>query len=230
MNLSASSSVSLSSASDSASSYIDTLLQDTYLFIMDIYHLPALVRDEALYHRGVALVEQMKECLQKNMASETFIQEVLQAQCALMDYVVLNTAEWDDNLAWLHAPLQSHYLHIMHAGENMKERTRQLLREPGPDRRLLVLHQRVYTLGLGRAEQHQHKREFDQLLATLNTLVPEGDRPLSAPLVVQRRSTMQGALRHSRLVHVVLALLVTAGLTIGLHSSLQHLLRSVLPG
>ncbi|WP_181039552.1 hypothetical protein [Cronobacter sakazakii] len=38
----------LSSASD-ASAYIDTLLQDTYLFVMDIHHQPALVRDEALY-------------------------------------------------------------------------------------------------------------------------------------------------------------------------------------
>ncbi len=197
---------------------------------MDIYHLPGLVRDEALYRRGVALVEQMKECLQQRAASEAFIQEVLQAQCALMDYVVLNTAEWDDNIAWLQTPLQSRYLHTMHAGMNMKERTRQLLREEGPDRRLLVLHQRAYTLGLGRAEQHQHKREFDQLLEALNARVPEGDGPLSAPLLVQRRGTVQGALRHSLLVHIVLALLVTAGLTIGLHSSLQHLLRSVLPG
>lgn len=230
MNLSASSSVSLFSASDSATVYIDTLLQDTYLFLMDIYHLPGLVRDEALYRRGVALVEQMRECLQQRAASEEFMQEVLQAQCALMDYVVLNTAEWDDNIAWLQTPLQSRYLHTMHAGMNMKERTRQLLREERPDRRLLVLHQRAYALGLGRAEQHQHKREFDQLLETLNTLVPEGDGHLSASLVVQRRATVQGALRHSRLVQIFLALLVTAGLTIGLHSSLQHLLRSVLPG
>lgn len=206
------------------------MLQDTYLFVMDIHHQPALVRDEAFYRRGVKLVEQVQETLKNTKASESFIQDVLLAQCALVDYVVLNTAEWDDNVAWLHAPLQSVYLLTMHAGESIRERTRQLLQEVAPDRRLLVLHQRVYTLGLGRAEVHEHKREFDQLLEFLNALVPEGDPLLSAPLIVECRPTVRGTLLHSRLAHITLALLVTLGLMAGLQSSLQHLLRSVLPG
>lgn len=231
MNLSAHSSHLLSSATgDDACIYIDTLLQDTYLFVMDIRHQPALVRDETFYRRGVKLVEQVQETLKNTKASEAFMQDVLLAQCALVDYVVLNTAEWDDNVAWLHAPLQSIYLLTMHAGENIRERTRQLLREIAPDRRLLVLHQRVYTLGLGRAEVHKHKQEFDQLLESLNALVPEGDPLLSAPLIVERRPTVRGTLLHSRFAHITLALLVTLGLIAGLQSSLQHLLRSVLPG
>lgn len=134
MDLSAHSSHLLPPATDdSASVYIDTLLQDTYLFVMDIRHQPALVRDEAFYHRGVKLVEQVQETLKNTKASEAFIQDVLLAQCALVDYVVLNTAEWDDNVVWLHAPLQSVYLLTMHAGENIRERTRQLLREVAPD-------------------------------------------------------------------------------------------------
>ncbi len=226
LNLSASSSISLSSASV----YIDTLLQDTYLFVMDIYHQPALVRDEALYRRGVTLVEQVQARLQDMKASAAFIQDVLQAQCALMDYIVLNTAEWDDNIAWLHSPLQSVYLHTLYAGKEMTERTRQLLHEVAPDMRLLVLHQRAYTLGLGHAEKREHRQERDRLLASLNALVPEEDQPLSAPLVVQQRSTVRGTLRHSHLAHVVLALLITIGLMVGLHASLQHLLTLALPG
>ncbi|WP_268107950.1 DotU family type IV/VI secretion system protein [Pseudescherichia vulneris] len=230
MNLSAGSSISLFSASDTAGVYIDTLLQDTYLFVMDIYHQPALVRDEALYRRGVTLVEQVQARLQDMKTSAAFIQDVLQAQCALMDYVVLNTAEWDDNIAWLHSPLQSVYLHTLYAGKNMTERTRQLLHEVAPDMRLLVLHQRAYTLGLGHAEKHEHLQERNHLLASLNALVPEGGLPLSTPLVVQQRSTVRGTLRHSRLAHVVLALLITVGLMVGLHASLQHLLTLALPG
>lgn len=230
MNLSARLSISSSTADDTASIYIDTLLQDTYLFVMDIYHQPALVRDEALYRRGVTLVEQVQARLQDMKASAAFIQDVLQAQCTLMDYIVLNTAEWDDNIAWLHSPLQSVYLHTLYAGKSMTERTRQLLHDVVPDMRLLVLHQRAYTLGLGHAEKDEHKRDRDQLLASLNALVPEGDRPLSAPLVVHHLSTVRATLRHSPLTHVVLALLITAGLMVGLHASLQHLLTLALPG
>lgn len=147
-----------------------------------------------------------------------------------MDYVVLNTAGWDDNIAWLHSPLQSVYLMTLYAGKDMTERTRRLLHEVVPDRRLLVLHQRAYTLGLGHAEKGEHKRERDRLLASLNALVPDGDQPLSAPLVVQHRPTVRGTLLHSRLAHIVLALLIAIGLMEGLHASLHHLLRSALPG
>ncbi len=55
MDLSASS--SHSAFSGSARVYIDTLLQDTYLFVMDIHHQPALVRDEGLYNRAVKLMK-----------------------------------------------------------------------------------------------------------------------------------------------------------------------------
>ena len=184
MNSTAGSSISLSTASV----YIDTLLQDTYLFVMDIYHQPALVRDEALYRRGVTLVEQVQARLPSMKESAAFIQDVLQAQCALMDYIVLNTAEWDDNIAWLDSPLQSVFLLTLYAGKEMTERTRLLLRDAAPDMRLLMLHQRVYTLGLRHAENREHLRERDQLLkrCAVSAIVLVYDREL--------RQAMQGDL------------------------------------
>lgn len=231
LDLSAQSSYLLPSAtSDNASAYIDALLQDTWLFVMDIYNQPERVRDEALYRRGVELVEKMQEQLNTMNESEAFRNDVLLAQCALIDHVVLNTASCDDNALWVYAPLQSVYLHTLYAGKNMNDRTRQLLREVSPDRRLLVLHQRAYALGLGRFETQQHQQAFNPVIESLNALVPKGARPLSASLIVERHPGVRGVLRYSRLVHITFALLLTAGLIAGLTSSLQHLLRSALPG
>lgn len=221
---------SIRSAADDPVLFIDNLLQDTWLFVMDIYHQPALVRDEAFYRRGVQLVEQAQERLQVMKASETFRQDVLLAQCVLVDHVVLGSASWDDNVEWLHAPLQSVWLHTMRAAGAMENRTRQLLREVSPDMRLLALHQRVYSLGFGRFETPEVKQQYDQMLDSLNALVPAGEQPLSAALVVERRPGVRGTLLHSRLLHIGLALLVTACLAAGLHVSLSHLLQAALPG
>lgn len=103
LDLSAQSSYLLpSAASDNASAYIDALLQDTWLFVMDIYNQPERVRDEALYRRGVELVEKMQEQLNTMNESEAFRNDVLLAQCALIDHVVLNTASCNDNALWVY--------------------------------------------------------------------------------------------------------------------------------
>lgn len=234
MDLSAGSPHSLSSAS-AASVYIDTLLQDTYLFVMDIHHQPALIRDEALYARAVKLVEAVQASLKAVKASEDFIDHILYAQCAMIDDVVLNSASSSDNSVWLHAPLQTVFVGQMRAGEVMPERTRALLREPVPDPRLLVLYQRLYGVGYSRAwiekyPEHARREKTDELAESLNALVPAGERPLSAALVVERRPTVRGRLRHSRLAHITLAFLLTAGLIAGLQSSLSHLLQTALTG
>ncbi|KMV36044.1 DotU family type IV/VI secretion system protein [Franconibacter pulveris] len=233
MDLSASS--SHSAFSGSASVYIDTLLQDTYLFVMDIHHQSVLVRDEALYNRAMTLVETVQDRLKAAKESDDFIHHVIYAQCAMIDDAVLNSASSEDNHVWLHGPLQSVFVHQLRAGEVMPERTRALLREVVPDPRLLVLYQRLYGMGysqrwMDKYPDHARREKTAELAESLNALVPAGDRPLSAPLVVERRPTVRGRLLHTRMAHITLALLVTAGLILGLQSSLQHLLRSVLPG
>lgn len=220
---------------DDASAFIDRLLQDTYLFVMDIHHQPVLVRDEALYKRAVTLVETVQETLKARKESDDFIDHVIYAQCAMLDDVVLNTAPSDDNHAWLRNPLQVRFVNQMLAGEVMPARTRELLRQPVPDPRLLVLYQRLYGMGYGwlwevRYRAHAARAKTAELAEALNALVPGGDRPLSASLLVARRPTVRTTLYHSRLARFTLAVLLTAGLMAGLQSSLRHLLQTVLPG
>lgn len=236
MNFSASSSYSLTSASaDSASIYIDTLLQDTYLFVMDIHHQPVLVRDEALYNRAMKLVETVQETLNARKESDGFIHHVIYAQCAMMDDVVLNSASSEDNYVWLRSPLQALFIKQMRAGHVMPERTRALLREAAPDPRLLVLYQRLYGMGYSLrwmeiSPDYARQENTAELTESLNALVPAGDRPLSAPLVVERRPTVRGTLYYSRMAHITLALLFTAGLIAGLQHALHLLLQTALTG
>ena len=71
--------------------------------------------------------------------------------------------------------------------------------------------------GIGR--KFQKPTVFEALTVAENLeLAQKGDK------------TVRGTLRHSRLTHVVLALLITIGLMVGLHASLQHLLTLALPG
>lgn len=57
--------------------FIDGLLQDTCLFVMEIHHQSARVRDKALYNRAVKLVEVVQVRLRAHQASDDFTDHVL---------------------------------------------------------------------------------------------------------------------------------------------------------
>jgi type VI secretion system secreted protein VgrG len=71
---------------------IDTLLTDTFLFVMEVNHDKQLVRDDTFYRRGCALVEEVKSRLDNMKESDDFIHHVQYAQCGLLDHSVMNTA------------------------------------------------------------------------------------------------------------------------------------------
>ena len=214
--------------------YIDGLLQDTFLFVLDISNRPSQVRDEALFQRAWALVEAVQDTLKAQKESDEFINHILYAQCGLIDDVVLNTAPTSENHIWLHkhSPLQTWFVHEFRAGEALYERPRELLRRPAPDPRLLVLYQRIFAMGFGRFSAPVIRKDElrNQVMASLNALVPAGELPFSAPLVVEYRPGARRTLMRSRLFHLFVALLVTAGLWAGLQTSLHHLLQLALPG
>lgn len=212
--------------------YIDSLLQDTWLFVMGIYSNPTQIHDEALYQRAYRQVETVRDTLKARKESDEFINHVLYAQCGLLDVTVLTTAPRDDNLVWQGTPLQVVFVEELRAGEVLYERAQALLRQLSPDPRLLVLYQRVFGLGFGSGwgDRLERRDLREPLMESLNALVPAGELPLSAPLVVERRPTVRGTLLHSRLAHVVLALLVTGTLVTGLPMSLHHVLQMALPG
>jgi len=91
-------------SSQSPSAFIDALLHDTYLFVMQVLHSPSLRRDAAFYRRGIQLVETMQRQLNTLSASASFIDHVTYAQCGLLDDAVLNSAPATENQVWLNSP------------------------------------------------------------------------------------------------------------------------------
>jgi type VI secretion system protein ImpK len=209
--------------------FIDELLQDTFLFVMEVLHNRALVRDSAFYRRGCNLVETVKARLESLKVTETFTDQVLYAQCGLIDQVVLNSAPQDENHVWLAAPLQARFIGTMHAGEALPARLKTLLRQPAPDMRLLVLYQRVFALGFG-SHTPAFREERRQLMESLDALVPATVLPLSAPLIVKPRPDIRAGLRYSRRFHVVLLLAGTALLWCAVSHFLNHMLNGAFPG
>lgn len=208
---------------------IDSLLQDTFLFVMNVFHNPLLQRDATFYRHGCSLVETLKEKLKAEQAGDEITNHVLYAQCGLIDHVVLNSASQQDNHAWLAAPLQSRYLGEMRAGEVIPDRLKMLLRQPTPDMRLLVLYQRIFAMGFGRySTDFQNERR--KLMESLNALVPSSDTPQSAPLVVELRPRARDGLFRSGRFHIALLAVVIAALWYGLSFSLSHLLNSTFLG
>lgn len=199
--------------------FIDTLLQDSMLFVMDVRHNKALKRDEALYRRGCKLVESMKEQLNRLAVGETFTDHMLYAQCALLDERVLCTASPAENKVWMTAPLQARYLGTLHASEKIPERLRMLLRQPAPDKYLLVLYQRIFAMGFG-STTPEFNQQREQLMESLAALVPDETFPQSAPLLITPRPSDRSGLIHNGKLHLILLAVITVVLWFGLSASL----------
>ncbi len=84
---------------------IDSLLQDTFLFVMDVLHNTSLQCDYDFYHRACKLIETLKQQLKAQHSVDEFIHYMLYARCGLLDQIVINSASQQDNLVWLSAPL-----------------------------------------------------------------------------------------------------------------------------
>jgi len=210
-------------SSQSPSAFIDALLHDTYLFVMQVQHSPSLHRDALFYRRGMQLVETMQRQLNALSASESFIDHVTYAQCGLLDDAVLNSAPATENQVWLNSPLQGVFVQSLNAGTVLPERLRDLLRQPAPDRRLLVLYQRIFTMGFG-SHDHTNIAERQRLMEALDTLVPAFEQPLSSPLIEHYRPGARVTLLRSRWFWLTAAVVLTAALLFGLQFSLQQLL------
>jgi type VI secretion system protein ImpK len=208
---------------------IDTLLTDTFLFVMEVNHDKQLVRDDTFYRRGCALVEEVKSRLDNMKESDDFIHHVQYAQCGLLDHTVMNTAPEADNRVWRRAPLEGVYLTTLRAGEIVPDNLRKLLRQADPDRRLLALYQRIYAFGFGRFITG-YEDERRQAMEFLEVLVPSAERPQSAPLIIERHPAVRHGLIRSRLFHVALLAVVVIALYCGLDYFLHHYLLTSLSG
>jgi type VI secretion system protein ImpK len=226
----------MDSMADNPVALIDTLLQDTWLFVLRVKNNPSAFVSDASHQQAITLVENVRAALTERGTSEHHIDAITYAQCALLDETVLTRLslgihgkDSTINLAWHALPLQARFFSTLDAGNQLVERIKALLREPAPDRAVLTCYQRVLSLGFhGRFSENSPERQT--LLDSLNALVPAFEHPMPTPIIVHYRPRARDTLLHSRVLWIALSAMVTVGLIIGLQLSLQQLLQSALPG
>ncbi|KEY59313.1 type VI secretion system protein TssL, short form [Serratia sp. DD3] len=215
---------------------IDTLLQDTWLFVLGVKNNPSAFVSEAVYRQAVTLVENANTALAQRGMAKHRIDAIIYAQCALLDETVLtrlgptaNNPNREVNPTWHAQPLQARFFSTLDAGNQLLDNIKAILYEPAPDMNVLTCYQRVLSLGF-RGRLRQNEAEWQTLLDSLNALVPAFDHPISTPVIVRYRPRSRATLLHSRLLWILLAVVVTVGLITGLQLSLHQLLQSALPG
>lgn len=212
---------------------IDALLQNTWLQVISLRHGPQFTEGEglALWQRCVSDAERVQLTLRDAGVSRESRNDILLAQCALLDEAVKGRGVQDDAcVQWYHMPLQGHFLQTMDAGETLCDRMQQVLAQPEADGMVLTCFHRVMMLGFLGGYTSIDAPARQQLVSALTKRVPPFTRAADAPLL----SLASGGLRAGRFsswpARLGLTALLLAALWWGLNHWLDHLITTLLPG
>lgn len=207
-----------------ASQTIDMIFADTWLMVCQLRQGSPITNGDIFYRHVCQLIDNTRQELLFQGYSESAIENMQYAQCALIDESVMNRPTSDEgNQTWLHSPLQARYFNTLEAGSKLWNRLCNLLAETSPDRDVLLCFQRVLILGFVGKFRHPNDPEREHIVAQLNALLPPSTLSAELPLVVKPK------LRFSRRKLYILGwlggVLFLAALWWGLSASLEHLLQ-----
>ncbi|WP_118987646.1 type VI secretion system protein TssL, short form [Photorhabdus sp. CRCIA-P01] len=210
---------------------IDPLMLDIGIVVIALKNGDKSVQGEALYQKGIELIETAQQQLRDSEVSEENVTQVIYALCALLDEAVLSRPDRDGgHETWSKTLLQTRFFNTHHAGERLFERIRQVLNQSHPSPLVLTCFQRVLALGFQGGDSVQIAQERQSLLAALTERAGEMVvQPHQAIRTHARRC--QGRFWRSRSLGFwgCQAVLVVALMWWGLHLYLQQCL-SVGPG
>lgn len=129
------------------------------------------------------LVVQFSDNLRKDNYTDSEVEQLSYAQCALLDEIALKNLDYPDRDEWEKRPLQVHFFQNYHAGETVCDRIETLVNENNPNPALIEGYLSILGLGFqGRYVLHhslyeqQKKRlsnQFAQLLQEKKTRFAE---------------------------------------------------------
>lgn len=218
----------------SASMDIDALLQDTWLQVISLRHGPTFQEGEGrtLWERSIADVERVQRELKASGLDEARCQQILTAQCALLDEAVKGRGVEDDAcVQWYDIPLQGYFLGTMDAGDTLCDRMHDVLREPAPDHTVVTCFQRVMMLGFLGSFHSLNDPERQKLVNALSEHVTPFSYPQTHPVLAESRTGRgMGGWLASWPVRIGLSVVVVAALWWGLSHWLDQTLQILLPG
>ena len=212
---------------------LDALLQDTWLQVISLRYEPEFKEGQglSLWQRCVADVEHVQHALREAGVGQASCDDILLAQCALLDEVVKGRGVQDDAcLQWYHMPLQGHFLHSMDAGETLCDRMQQVLNQPQPDEAVITCFHRVMLLGFLGSYRTADAPERQQLINALTLRVKPFSGALDAALLVTSGSGLRTGWLDNWPVRLSITALLLVAMWWGLNQWLEHLIATLLPG
>jgi type VI secretion system protein ImpK len=210
---------------------IDSMLQDTYLLVVELRQGGSAQNSMELWKLCANQIDTVRKQLKSAGLSQRNIDHVSHAQCALLDETVLGYAEGEAHAKWASEPLQAKFFSRHQAGEFLYEDMREVLREPAPDVRVLTVFERILMLGFQGCYRDANDPERLQILRALTKYVAPLE-PSHSPVTVAGRTRRFGRARwtRSRLSHLFVVGALLVGVWWSLDYSLDGVIALLLPG
>lgn len=209
---------------------IDALWQDSVLLVVQLRQGVAVEQGTSLWQHCTAQIEQTRQRLREQGVNAQSVDHLCYALCALLDETVLVRAQEEEHATWAAQPLQAHFFNQHQAGVQLYDQMRAVLREPAPDVAVLTGFHRVLMLGFcGHYGKEQAPERVKLLTELASRVTPLAVTPGSALLIKATRREWGSGLS-SRLVHLLIAVGVLAGLWWGLQHHLATAITALLPG
>ncbi|QCJ70107.1 type VI secretion system protein ImpK [Providencia heimbachae] len=203
---------------------IDTIFADTWLMVCQLRQGTQVANGEAFYRRVCQHIDETRQQLTEQGYSASSIENMLYAQCALIDESVMNRASHDDGYQyWVQSPLQARYFNTLEAGDKLWDRLRSILGETAPNNDVLICFHRVLTLGFVGKFRRIDDPMREQIMTQLNARVPNYAISSDMPLVV--RPKLRFSRRRLYWFGWLGGIIFLAALWWGFSASLEHLLQ-----
>lgn len=211
---------------------IDELLRESILTVVQLKAGADIPSAEQLYQRCKQQVTQVRETLHQAQYSQSVIDDISYALCALLDETVLlcsrdhrNGHDYDQ---WLGEPLQVIFFNTHNAGYDLFDKIRARLKEDRPE--LLVLRCFDLVLGIGFQGCYlgQPQMEREHLMLALREAVRSEDPNLSYPIIEQHKVYRYWGRKSLLILSTVLSIVVVIGLYFFFDYELQKMLSSLL--
>lgn len=203
---------------------IDRIFADTWLLACQLRNGSEINEGEAFYHRVCQLIDETRKNLEEHGYAAESVDNMLYAQCALIDESVMNRKRDDDGYKqWIQSPLQARYFNTLEAGDKLWDRLRGLLNEIAPNPDVLICFHRVIALGfVGKFHQIDNAQR-QHIVKQLTESVPAYALTASLPLVERPKQRLNR--RRLFWLSLIGGIILLTVLWWGLSASLEQLLQ-----
>lgn len=211
-----------------AASTVDSLLQDSYLLVVELRLGGSANNRIDIWPRCVQQVEVARQRLQQSGLDERSVDAICLALCALVDETLLKRFDGESHGDWAGEPLQVKFFKNYEAGVSLFEDMRRVLNEPAADPHVLTGFHRVLALGFSGGLMEEAHPERLQLLTALEARVAPMGLDTRISTVVERHPRLGPPHWWSPMLsHGLAALLLLTALWWGLDLMLGNQLTSL---